>query len=363
MELENTYRGKRVFLTGHTGFKGSWLLAWLHQLGADVKGYSLAPLPEHRLYGQIGGEKMADSVYDDILHESKLESCLLDFQPDFIFHLAAQPIVRTSYERPVETFAVNALGTAHLLNSIRKLEKPCTIVLVTTDKVYRNLEWAYAYRESDHLGGHDPYSASKACAELIIDSYRNSFFNPDDFERHQKSVVVARAGNVIGGGDWAKDRIIPDCIRALQNNESIPVRNPDAVRPWQHVLEPVYAYLLLGKKLSKDPSKYAAAYNFGPLGADCWTVKKMVEFVIGVWGKGSYHLPAQKDQPHEAGLLKLDINKAEKDLQWQPVFSAAESIRRTVDWYRNFDGRNAPDLLKDDIASFTGKLTAAIPQP
>jgi CDP-glucose 4,6-dehydratase len=352
MDLEGAYHGKKVFLTGHTGFKGSWLMAWLSGLGAKIKGYSLPPRPEHKLFEQIGGEKMAETVYDDILNYPVLEKEILEFAPDFIFHLAAQPIVRTSYEIPVETFAVNALGTAHLLNSVRRLEKPCTVVLVTTDKVYLNHEWAYAYRESDHLGGHDPYSASKACAEIIIDSYRQSYFNPKDYARHQKAIGVARAGNVIGGGDWARDRIVPDAIRALKNGESIPIRNPDSVRPWQHVLEPLNAYLLLGMKLVEDPVKYATAYNFGPLGTDCWRVEKMVGEVIESWGKGAYHIVQESEKPHEAGLLKLDINKAEKDLGWRPAFGAGEAIRLTVDWYKRFDGANALQLLKADIASF-----------
>ncbi len=327
-------------------------MAWLHALGAEIKGYSLAPRPEHQLYGQIGGEKMADSFYDDILNYDSLERNVLEFEPDFIFHLAAQPIVRTSYEMPVETFAVNALGTANLLNSIRGLKKPCVAVLVTTDKVYHNHEWAYAYRESDPLGGHDPYSASKACAEIIIDSYRESFFNPKEYERHQKAIGVARAGNVIGGGDWARDRIVPDAIRALQRGEPIRIRNPDSVRPWQHVVEPLYAYLLLGLKLADDPVKYATAYNFGPVSIDCWRVEKMVEEVIRSWGGGTFLMVKEPNKPHEAGLLKLDINKAEKDLGWRPAFSAAEAIRLTVNWYKRFDGANALELLKTDIASF-----------
>jgi len=316
-------------------------------------------LPEHKLYGQIQGERMGESVFGDILNYDELERNLLDFNPDFIFHLAAQAIVRTSYQLPVETFAINAMGTAHLLNSARKLEKACPIILVTTDKVYHNHEWPYAYRESDHLGGFDPYSASKACAEIIIDSYRNSFFNPKDVRKHKKSIAVARAGNVIGGGDWAKDRIIPDSIRSLQNDEPIPIRNPEAVRPWQHVMEPLYAYLLLGGKLSADPVKYATTYNFGPSGTDCWKVEKMVKYVIKTWGKGSYHIINETDKPHEAGLLKLDVNKAEKDLQWKPVFNAGEAIQRTVNWYRNFDGRNARELIREDILSFMNSLDQA----
>jgi len=358
MDLTKVYKGKRVFLTGHTGFKGSWLLTWLHQSGAEIKGYALPPLPEHKLYDQVQGQRMADSVYDNILNYSVLEASLLDFKPDFIFHLAAQPIVRTSYELPLETFAVNAMGTAHLLNIVRKLENPCSIVVVTTDKVYHNHEKNYAYRESDHLGGHDPYSASKAAAEIIIDSYRNSFFNPKDHNKHRKSIAVARAGNVIGGGDWARDRIIPDSIRALQNKESVPIRNPDAVRPWQHVLEPLYAYLLLGKRLSEDPVKYATAYNFGPLDADCWRVEKMVDYVTKIWGEGTYHIVTEREKPHEAGLLKLDIQKAGTELQWHPVFSAEEAIQKTVNWYKNFNGQNALELIKEDIGSFMLKINS-----
>jgi len=356
MDLVSTYKGKKVFLTGHTGFKGSWLLAWLHQLGAETRGYALAPLPEHKLFGQMQGDILCNSIFGDIMEYGKLEKNILDFNPDFIFHLAAQPIVRRSYEMPVETFAVNALGTAHLLNVTRKLAKTCAVILVTTDKVYHNNEWSYSYRESDHLGGYDPYSASKACAEIIISSYRSAYFNPKEFDKHKKSIVVARAGNVIGGGDWAKDRIIPDSIRALQNKESIPVRNPNAVRPWQHVMEPVYAYLLLGGKLCEDPVKYATAYNFGPLSPDCWKVEKMVRHILQVWGSGSYHVVKQGDQPHEAGLLKLDINKAEQDLQWKPVFSAGGAIQKTVDWYKDFDGRNALGLIRRDIDSFMTML-------
>lgn len=290
MQLADTYKGKKVFLTGHTGFKGSWLLLWLHSLGAEIRGYALAPGDEHKLYGHINGGGFCDSIFNDIMNYGELERSILEFEPDFVFHLAAQPIVRTSYELPVETFSVNALGTAHILNCIRRLEKPCQIVLITTDKVYNNREWPYAYRETDTLGGYDPYSASKACAELIIDSFRNSYFNPGQYHRHRKSVAVARAGNVIGGGDWAKDRIIPDIVRSLRDDRSIPVRNPQSVRPWQHVLEPLYAYLLLGSKLSQDPVKYATAYNFGPLTADCWRVEKMVQYAIDEWGKGTYHI-------------------------------------------------------------------------
>lgn len=352
MNFQETYKDKKVFLTGHTGFKGCWLLSWLDMLGAHVKGYALAPQPEHQLYQHIDGNGRCDSELGDIMQYEQLEKSILQFQPDIVFHLAAQAIVRQSYQDPVGTFSVNAVGTAHLLNALRKLEKPCIAVLVTTDKVYYNYEWTYPYRETDRLGGYDPYSASKACAELVIDSYRNSFFNRHDYPKHRKSIAVARAGNVIGGGDWAKDRIIPDIIRALGAHESVAVRNPRAVRPWQHVLEPLGAYLLLGASQLLDPVKYATEYNFGPLSPDCWQVEDMVKQAIRTWGGGSYHVPDLAGMPHEAGLLKLDVSKAAQELQWKPRFSAAEAIDKTISWYKNFDGHNAYELIRQDIQSF-----------
>ena len=358
MNFTETYRNKKIFLTGHTGFKGSWLLCWLHELGARVKGYSLAPQPGNELYNHIGGDGLCESVTGDIMDYGRLEESLLRFQPDFVFHLAAQALVRQSYQDPVGTFSVNAIGTAHVLNAVRKLEKPCTVVLVTTDKVYYNYEWSYPYRETDRLGGYDPYSASKACAELIIDSYRNSFFHPKDHAIHHKSVAAARAGNVIGGGDWARDRIIPDVVRALQAGESVSIRNPASVRPWQHVMEPLSAYLLLGSKLAGDPVKYATEYNFGPLTADCWHVEAMVEHAIAAWGSGRYHVADQTGMPHEAGLLKLDVSKAEAELQWKPVFSAGEAIDTTVRWYKSFNGSNARGLIMEDIRSYNNRMPA-----
>jgi CDP-glucose 4,6-dehydratase len=354
--FKDVYQGKKIFLTGHTGFKGSWMLTWLHLLGAEIKGYSLAPDPQHQLYGQIGGDSLCKSEFNDILNYTAIEQSILDFQPDIIFHLAAQAIVRTSYEQPIETFNTNSIGTAHVLNVSRKLSRPCILVMITTDKVYHNNEWHYSYRETDRLGGFDPYSASKACAELIIDSYRNSYFNHIDFIQHQKSLVVARAGNVIGGGDWAKDRILPDIIRALQKKEPVIIRNPGSVRPWQHVLEPLHAYLMLGAKLLHAPLHFSAEYNFGPRTTDCWTVKKMVECAINVWGSGSYEITQHNNMPHEAGVLKLDISRAEIELDWTPTFSAEQAIDRSVHWYKKFNGQNAYQLISDDIQFFSNRL-------
>lgn len=342
--LQDTYRSKKVFLTGHTGFKGSWLLQWLHLLGAQVKGYALAPENAESLYSLIDGDSYCESIIADIMDALKLEQAILDFQPDFIFHLAAQPLVRLSYEIPAKTFAVNAIGTAHVLDAVRKLNKPCVVVLITTDKVYENKEWLYPYRENDRLGGYDPYSASKACTELVISSYTQSFFNPEVFSQHHKAVASARAGNVIGGGDWAKDRIIPDIIRALQNGLPVQVRNPQAVRPWQHVLEPISGYLLLGAKLSAEPNKYGGAWNFGPYSEDHKMVEEVMQVAIESWGSGEYEKPVITNQPHEAGLLKLDINKAVSFLGWQPKWHSLEAINRTINWYKSY--LKQPDQIK-----------------
>lgn len=342
--LQRTYSGKKVFLTGHTGFKGSWMLQMLHLLGAEVKGYALAPETEEDLYHLIEGDSLCESVLSDIRDKEALEQAILDFQPDFIFHLAAQPLVRLSYEFPSDTFAVNAIGTAYVLDAVRLLEKPCTVVLITTDKVYENKEWVYPYRETDQLGGYDPYSASKACAELVISSYTRSFFHPDKYGQHQKAIASTRAGNVIGGGDWAKDRIIPDIVRALRIGEPVTVRNPNAVRPWQHVLEPVAGYLLLGAKLAQDHSTYGGAWNFGPLAGDNSRVEELVQSALHVWGSGDYDKPELKNQPHEAGLLKLDISKAQNVLGWNPKYNSAQAIERTISWYKTY--HEQPESIK-----------------
>jgi CDP-glucose 4,6-dehydratase len=334
MDLQSVYQGKKVFLTGHTGFKGAWLLQWLKLLGAEVKGYAMEPENADDLYNLIEGGTLCESVIADLRDSARLEQEILTFQPDFIFHLAAQPLVRLSYKIPAETFMVNAIGTAYVLDAVRKLERPCSVVLITTDKVYENKEWVYPYRETDRLGGYDPYSASKACAELVINSYIQSFFNPTAFAQHQKGIASARAGNVIGGGDWAKDRIVPDIVRALWAGQPVSVRNPRAVRPWQHVLEPLSGYLLLGAKLAAEPLYFGGAWNFGPHAEDNKTVGDLVEIALSTWGSGSYEFPALTNQPHEAGLLKLDINKAVNELQWRPKYNADAAIHHTISWYK-----------------------------
>jgi CDP-glucose 4,6-dehydratase len=332
--LTNYYSGKKVFITGHTGFKGAWLSLWLHQLGAIVKGYALAPAYESALFQSIGSTDFFESVIDDIRNKEKLQTEILNFQPDYIFHLAAQPLVRRSYKIPAETFEVNAIGTANILECVSQLQKPCNVIIITTDKVYENKEQDILYNEEDNLGGYDPYSASKACTEIVVSSFRNSFFNLNKINEHQKSIVSVRAGNVIGGGDFSEDRIIPDIIRALHNNETIEVRNPNAVRPWQHVLEPLGGYLLVGGLINDQPAIYSGAYNFGPNPNDHLTVKELLELALKTWGSGNWKDTSDPNQLHEANLLKLDITKAKEKLQWLPKLNAAETIKWTMDWYK-----------------------------
>jgi CDP-glucose 4,6-dehydratase len=354
--LQQAYKGKKVFLTGHTGFKGSWLLKILTMLGAEVKGYALKPEGEVNLYTVIKGDTICQSIIADLRDREALKNAVLDFQPDFVFHLAAQPLVRLSYQIPSETFEVNAIGTANLLDAIMMLDKPCYSVLITTDKVYHNNEWEYPYRENDRLGGYDPYSASKACAELIIDSYRNSFFNIAKYNIHKKALAVARAGNVIGGGDWSKDRLIPDIVKALSKNKTIEIRNPNSVRPWQHVLEPLAGYLLLAAKLTENPIRHSQAYNFGPHFNDALAVTKMVDMAIQSWGTGEYVIKQDASQPHEAGLLKLDISKAVTELNWMPKLNAQQAIRYSISWYKQyFNDRDAAiAFTEEQITEFLG---------
>ena len=346
-KLQQTYQGKKVFLTGHTGFKGAWMLKTLSLLGAEVKGYALAPQTPNDLYHLIDGDAICDSVIADLRDKQHLEAEILSFQPDFVFHLAAQPLVRLSYDIPSETFMVNAIGTAHVLDAVRLLENKCNLVLITTDKVYHNNEWLYPYRENDRLGGYDPYSASKACTELVIDSYRSSFFNIKTYNTHQKAIAVARAGNVIGGGDWSQDRLIPDIAKAFAVEKPVVIRNPNSVRPWQHVLEPVIGYLLLGVHLAVEPLQFSQAYNFGPHLSDALPVEEMLKLAIASWGKGEYVVEQVEGQPHEAGLLKLDISKAINELNWQPKMNAQQAVSMTMDWYSEF-AKN-----KENISDFT----------
>lgn len=329
------YNNKKVFVTGHTGFKGSWFITWLHLSGAKIKGYALVA-DEKSLFNIVSPYLSFESVVADIRDKENLQTELLNFRPDFIFHFAAQPLVRRSYEIPAETFEINTTGTSNLLESVISLNNKCTVTIVTTDKVYENRESNHHYKETDVLGGYDPYSASKACTEIVTSSFRTSFFNSHRYDMHQKALATARAGNVIGGGDWNQDRIIPDIIRSLSSGKPVNIRNPNAVRPWQHVLESLSGYLLLGARLHEDPM-FSGAYNFGPEEDDHLPVSKLVETAISCWGSGNWINATDATQPHEAGLLQLDINKAKNELNWKPKLNSKEAIEWTINWYKQKD--------------------------
>ena len=333
-DLSSYYSGKKVFITGHTGFKGSWLTACLYQLGARLKGYALTPEYENGLFNLLKPLQLIESTIADVRDKELLQNEINVFQPDFIFHLAAQPLVRRSYKIPAETFDVNVIGTANLLEAVNALPGKCTVIVITTDKVYQNKEQDILYTENDVLGGYDPYSASKACAELVVNSFRNSFFNPHFYQQHQKAIASARAGNVIGGGDRSTDRIIPDIVRSLQEQKMIEVRNPAAIRPWQYVLEPIYGYLLLAAFLNDQPLKYSKAYNFGPVAGDHLSVQELVETAIRYWGGGKWKNISDNGKQHEAGLLKLSINLAKEELQWEPKLNTDKAVKWTIDWFK-----------------------------
>lgn len=355
--LKKTFANKRVFLTGHTGFKGAWMLQMLQMLGADVKGYSLAPKKSKDLYNQIDGDKLCySSVISDLRDMHSLQGEMIRFQPDFVFHLAAQALVRRSYEEPVETFIVNTIGTANVLQAMRGLEKPCVGLMITTDKVYENPERGIPFKEDDKLGGYDPYSASKAAAEIVVDSFRRSFFHPDQYAVHQKAIASVRAGNVIGGGDFSDDRIIPDIVRALENNEHVVLRNPKSIRPWQHVLEPLSAYLLLAAKMAEDPIQFSTAYNFGPEPNDEKSVEELTQIFLSAFGKENHYEVHESDHnPHEAKLLLLDSQKAATLLGWTPKLDAANAIAWTAAWYADRT-TNPADKCRKQIEVYFSKL-------
>jgi CDP-glucose 4,6-dehydratase len=339
--LRSYYRNKKVFITGNTGFKGSWLMALLHTTGAQIKGYALAPEYDNSLFSYLQPLSIGETVIADIRNRDLLKKEITAFQPDFIFHLAAQPLVRRSYEIPAETFDINVTGTANVLEAMKSLRQPCTCVVVTTDKVYENKEQDILYTEEDRLGGHDPYSASKAAAEITAASFQRSFFSPSNAEEHGKRLATARAGNVIGGGDWNSDRLIPDIIRSLMAGKPVLIRNPDAIRPWQHVLEPLCGYLQLAGLLSNRSREFQGSYNFGPNPDDHLPVKVLADTAIRYWGKGSWEILSSANAPHEAQILKLDIGLARKDLGWIPQLKAQQAIEWTLDWYKQPDKEKA----------------------
>jgi CDP-glucose 4,6-dehydratase len=345
------FQGKRVLLTGHTGFKGSWLALWLHRLGVKVTGISLPPNTMPNLFSLAGIEKICESHFCDIRDSAALDTLIKQARPEIVFHLAAQPLVRTSYREPVETFGTNVMGAAHVLDALRGLECTRVAVMVTSDKVYRNQEWPWPYREDDALGGHDPYSASKAASEIVIASYRDAFLAEQGV-----AVASARAGNVIGGGDWSEDRLIPDAVCAWQKGQTLKVRRPDALRPWQYVLEPLAGYLTLAEKLWQQPD-LAGAYNFGPETNQTATVRDVVEIARNSYGRGEVSYGNGSDGPHEAGWLALDIAKSTHNLGVHPRWELTESIENTMSWYRaQNEGEEARALCETQIGEYESLL-------
>jgi CDP-glucose 4,6-dehydratase len=351
------WNGKKVFLTGHTGFKGAWLSLWLQQLGAEVTGYALDPPTDPSIFALCGVGELVDSVIGDVRDGAKLSATLLQAAPEIVIHMAAQPLVRDSYRIPVETYAVNVMGTVNLLEAVRNCPGVKAVVNVTTDKCYENKEWAWGYRESEPMGGYDPYSSSKGCAELVTAAYRQSFFSssPGQPGPCSPAVATARAGNVIGGGDWACDRLIPDCIGALLQGESIRIRNPHSIRPWQHVLEPLSGYLLLAQQLYQQGQKFASGWNFGPVDDDARPVEWIVQKMCAKWGDGASYRIDQGEHPHEAHYLKLDCSKARTELGWQPRWSLETALDKIVHWTLAYQ-ENSPmrQVCLDQIAQYQG---------
>lgn len=350
------YRGKRVLVTGHTGFKGSWLSIWLHNLGAEVIGVSLDPATERDNFVLSGiGRRIAADIRADVRDAAGMQAIFQTYRPEIVFHLAAQPLVRLSYECPVETYETNLMGTLHILEAIRRTESVRVGVMITTDKCYENKEQIWGYREDEPMGGYDPYSSSKGAAEIAISSWRRSFFSPSDYARHGKSIASVRAGNVIGGGDWAQDRIIPDCIRSLEAGRPIDIRSPRAVRPWQHVLEPLSGYLLLGSKMWEEPATYCEGWNFGPRTTSIATVWEMAGKVVSCYGSGALQDLSDANALHEANLLMLDISKAKFRLGWEPRLTLDETIALTIDWYKRYREEDGYALCLDQLTAYTSQ--------
>jgi len=340
--------GKVVLLTGHTGFKGSWLSLWLQSMGANVIGYALPPPTNPSLFISANVANDMTSIAGDMRDFPALLSVVEKYQPEIIIHMAAQSLVRHSYANPVETYSTNVMGTVHLLEAARQADSVRAIINVTSDKCYENREWIWGYRENEAMGGYDPYSNSKGCAELVAAAYRNSYFNPASFADHGVGLASARAGNVIGGGDWAEDRLIPDIMRAITQNKPASIRNPHAIRPWQHVLEPLSGYLMLAEKLWKNGAAFGEAWNFGPNDEDAKPVQWIVEQLTKSWGEGASWVLDGGDHPHEAHYLKLDCSKAKARLDWQPRWHLDETLNKIVDWQKNY-------LLGADMKAVTLK--------
>lgn len=348
------YKNKKVLITGHTGFKGSWLAIWLHSLGAEVIGISLEPYTEkdNFVLSNIGKKIKAD-LRGDIRDLNFLKEVFAEYQPEIVFHLAAQPLVRLSYDIPIETYEVNVMGTINVLEAIRNTKSVKVGIMITTDKCYENKEQIWGYRENEAMGGYDPYSSSKGAAEIAIASWRRSFFNPSQYNIHQKSIASVRAGNVIGGGDWALDRIIPDCIRSLEKNINIDIRNPKAIRPWQHVLEPLSGYMLLAMKIWNEPTKYCEGWNFGPNPESIANVWEVANKVIKNYKSGRLNDISNPNTLHEAKLLMLDIAKARYELGWEPKLNISETIALTINWYKRYRSEDVYSLCLEHIGNYS----------
>lgn len=353
------WRGKRVFLTGHTGFKGSWLALWLGKHGAIVRGYALAPSTEPSLHALAARRSTAETLIADVRDLVALRAAIDDFAPEVVFHLAAQPLVRRSYVDPVETYSTNVMGTVHLLEAARGCGSVRAIVIVTSDKCYENREWQWGYRENESMGGYDPYSNSKGCSELVVASYRSSFFNQDRYAEHGVALATARAGNVIGGGDWSQDRLVPDLLHAFAEGRTADIRNPHAIRPWQHVLEPLRGYMMLAERLFTEGPAWAEPWNFGPADSDARPVDWIADRLVGLWGDGAtWRSTARDGQPHEANWLKLDCSKARQTLGWVPRWDLRTSLGAIVDWQRAWlDGHDMADVTLEQIEKYESTPT------
>lgn len=344
------WEGRRVFVTGHTGFKGSWLCLQLHRLGARVTGYALPPPTDPNLYALCRIDGIVTSVIADVRDGERLRREMTAADPEVVFHLAAQPLVRESYRRPAETYEVNLMGTVNLLEAVRDCAQVRSVLVVTSDKCYENREWVWGYRETDRLGGYDPYASSKACAEMAVAAWTASFFNPEEHTRHRVAIATARAGNIIGGGDWAAERLVPDLVRAILNGQPLAVRAPLATRPWQHVLDPLAGYLRLAQLLFEEGPRYNGGWNFGPGERDIRTVAEVVEKFVAVWGPGATWKAAGGSHPHETATLKLECSKARDRLGWKPRWDLDSAVEKVVEWTRGYrDGHDCRELCLTQI--------------
>lgn len=346
------WKNKNVLITGHTGFKGSWLAIYLLELGANVIGYSLEPNYEKDNYNLTNLKHKIIDIKGDILDFENVKNVFYKYQPDIVFHLAAQSLVIDSYKNPIKTYDTNVIGTLNILECIKSISKKVVGIMITTDKCYENKEQYWGYREGDSLGGYDIYSSSKACCEILINSFRNSFLNPNEYEKHQKDISSVRAGNVIGGGDWSEYRLIPDCIKSFEDDKEVILRNPKSIRPWQHVLEPLSGYILLAEKMYKSPTKYCGAYNFGPDVKEILTVEDIANKIANSMNKSHLVKIEENSIYHESGLLFLDISKSRFKLGWNPVLSIETTIDWTIEWYKNYQLKNPYAICKDQILKY-----------